>query len=333
MKFVSVLKEVEIITLQELYKNGSTHRLRQRAHIILMSNKKFKIDTISAVTGLDRDTVSATFNKWESTGLIGLYDSKKSGRPSIFTDDEQKEIIQKIENNPRNIRAVAADINEQTNKKGSLDTVKRVLKKHKKVWKRMKKSTAKQPDNKLVEQAKIDLNDMQMKAIRGDIDLSYYDESGFTLTPYIPYAWQDIGGRIEITASRSKRINIAGFLNPYSNDLKAWSFECTINSDVVIALFDDVADSIKKETWVVLDNASFHCSDVLNEKIEEWKEKGLFLYYLPPYSPNLNLIERVWQFMKYKWIPLSAYLSIDHLRDAVYDLICGYGEKYLITFA
>ena len=85
MKFVSVLKEVEIITLQELYKNGSTHRLRQRAHIILMSNKKFKIDTISAVTGLDRDTVSATFNKWESTGLVGLYDSKKSGRPSIFT--------------------------------------------------------------------------------------------------------------------------------------------------------------------------------------------------------------------------------------------------------
>ena len=197
----------------------------------------------------------------------------------------------------------------------------------------MRKTLAGKPSDEQLEQAKADIQDLKVKQTNDEIDLYYFDESGFSLTPSVPYGWQDTGSRVKIDSSRSKRINVAGFLNPDKGDLISWTFECSINSGAVIEVFNQLSESIKKETWVILDNASFHCSKLISEKMSEWKKKGLFLYYLPPYSPQLNLIERVWQFMKYKWMPLSAYCSYENLKNAVNDMLAEYGNKYLITFA
>ena len=83
--------------VNELYKNHIIHRLRQRSHIILMSNNGMNIKTISTATGLDRDTISMLMDRWESTGIIGLYDGERSGRPRIFDADNEAKIIEKIE--------------------------------------------------------------------------------------------------------------------------------------------------------------------------------------------------------------------------------------------
>ena len=84
MKFVVPLSSAELTTLNELYKNHGIHRLRQRAHIILMSNNGMKIDTISKAVGLDRDTISILIDNWENIGIIGLYDGDRSGETSNF---------------------------------------------------------------------------------------------------------------------------------------------------------------------------------------------------------------------------------------------------------
>lgn len=146
------------------------------------------------------------------------------------------------------------------------------------------------------------------------------------------YAWQDIGGRIEIKSAKSKRINVLGFLNPTKNQLIPWTFNCNVDSDILVSVFDEFAKNLEKETWVILDNASFHTSGIVQDKIKEWGDKNLFLYYLPPYSPQLNMIERVWQFMKYQWMPTHAYESFSSLSKSVDAMLSGYGSEYLITF-
>ncbi len=333
MKFVVPLSDAELITLNELYKNHAIHRLRQRAHIILMSNNSMTIDVISKAVGLDRDTVSILIDNWENTGIIGLYDGSRSGRPSIFDKNEQSKIIKKIEDDPRSLKKVTAEITEETGKKASLDTVRRVLKKRRKIWKRMKKTVAKKPEAQEVEQAKLKIAELQSKEASLEIELYFFDESGFSLTPSVPYGWQDIGQYYELPSASSYRINVTGFLNPSQQKLYSWTFQGKINSDVVISVFDEFSKTLQKDTWVVLDNASFHCSDKVMEKIEHWQEKGLYLYYLPPSAPHLNCIEQLWNFMKYRWMPLKAYCSFDKLKSAVNSMLCGYGEKYQITFA
>jgi transposase len=129
MKFCCKLSSPEIITLECLYQNGFSHRLRQRAHIILMSNSRIKIDDISLITSLDRDTVSKIINNWEDIGLRGLYDAHKSGRPPIFSEFDENIIIEKIEAEPRSLKKITNEINLDTNKNASTSTVKRILKK------------------------------------------------------------------------------------------------------------------------------------------------------------------------------------------------------------
>ena len=64
----------------------------------------------------------------------------------------------------------------------------------------------------------------------------------------------------------------------------------------------------------------------------EWMSHRVHLVYLSAYSPELNLIEILWRQMKYAWLPLSAYLSFDHLSMEVCRLLDGYGSERTINF-
>jgi transposase len=56
---------------------------------------------------------------------------------------------------------------------------------------------------------------------------------------------------------------------------------------------------------IVADRSSIHTSNIIIDKIEEWKERGITIFELPSYSPELNLIEILWRFIKYHWIEIS----------------------------
>lgn len=83
---------------------------------------------------------------------------------------------------------------------------------------------------------------------------------------------------------------------------------------------------------VVLDNASMHRSKAFWRKIIEWISHRVHLVYLSACSPELNLIEILWRQMKYAWLPLSAYLSFEHLCDEVHRLLGDYGTDHAINF-
>ena len=63
-----------------------------------------------------------------------------------------------------------------------------------------------------------------------------------------------------------------------------------------------------------LDNAPMHRSDAFAERIGSWLAYGVAVRFLPPYSPELNLIEILWRRIKYVWLPFDAYQSYDWLK-------------------
>jgi len=159
----------------------------------------------------------------------------------------------------------------------------------------------------------------------------YFDEAGFSLDPCVPYAWQPIGETLELPASRGKRLNVLGFLHT-NNDFTPFCTEGSVTTSIVIGCFDLFSEAITQKTVVIIDNASIHTSQAFQEKIPLWEKKGLFLQFLPPYSPELNLIEILWRFIKYRWLPLSAYLNFETLVKAVEEILINVGSKYKIAF-
>ena len=79
-------------------------------------------------------------------------------------------------------------------------------------------------------------------------------------------------------------------------------------------------------------NGKYLNSKTVAAKIEEWDGRGVTLYYLPRYSPELNTIEIVWRKMKYDWIPNLAYTSIEALDSAINKIVRFFGSKYDIQF-
>ena len=102
---------------------------------------------------------------------------------------------------------------------------------------------------------------------------------------------------------------------------------------LVVAAFDPLSETINKKTVVVCDNAPTHTSKRFNYNIEKWKAKGLIIKSLPAYAPELNLIEILWRFIKYSWLPFSAYESFKKLVNAVAKVLKGVGKEYHINFA
>lgn len=108
--------------------------------------------------------------------------------------------------------------------------------------------------------------------------------------------------------------------------------ETTFNSDKFIDFMDKFMGQIVKRTVVILDNSPIHRSKKFMTKIEEWRKNDLLIYFLPSYSPELNLIEILWRRIKYQWLPFEAYLSFQNLKERLSYVLNNFGHKYDIKF-
>jgi transposase len=101
----------------------------------------------------------------------------------------------------------------------------------------------------------------------------------------------------------------------------------------MVACIDEFCKTIKKNTVLVMDNASIHTANKIQDKIKEWDSKGLKIFFLPTYSPQLNLIEILWRRIKYKWLQSHDYQDWKTFVTAVENLIKEFGQQYIINFA
>jgi len=113
----------------------------------------------------------------------------------------------------------------------------------------------------------------------------------------------------------------------------SFAFEGPINSHIVTGCFDLFSQRLERPALVLVDNAPIHTSNEFGEEIERWQKEDLYVKFLPPYCPELNLIEILWRKIKYEWLPLDAYQSFKTMTEALFDVIRGIGSKYRITFA
>lgn len=332
MLYIGQLTSEEIVTLEEMHKNHPRHLTRNRAHSILLSYRGHSVPNICAIYHVCRQTVSTLFYKWETQGLCGLIDKPGRGRPCILTEKQTIEAIKKVKQSPRSLKKVIADLTKEFGISISIDTLKIICKKAGLVWKRVRKSLRSKRDQVAFDAATVEIKALIQQHKNGGIDLCYFDEAGFTLEPSVPYAWQPTNETIEIPSSKSKRLNVLGVVNR-DCEFNSFVFEGSITSAMVVSFFDLLANQIKKQTVIVIDNAPIHTSDEFNSHIEKWKEKDLIIYRLPSYSPELNIIEMVWRKIKYDWLPFEAYESFAALKQELFNVLSNIGISYKISFS
>ncbi|MEO0987845.1 MAG: IS630 family transposase [Cyanobacteria bacterium J06639_14] len=318
--------------LKRIYHHSRHHQVRQRAHCLILKHQGFSTSELMTIFQVTRKTLYNWFHAWETRGLLGLYNRPGRGRKPTFNDAQKAQIQRWAQAHPKQLKQVLQKVQEQWGIRVSHSTLKRVLKSLRLSWHRFRRRPWGTPNPQEYTAKCAQLAELKRLDEAGDIDLYYLDPSGFSLMSCVPYGWQPMGETLEIPSGSSPRLNVLGILNR-RNDLKVYVSEQSINSDVVIHCIDTFFAQVDKQTVIVIDQAPIHTSYAVQEKRLEWAERGVAVFDLPTYSPELNLIEILWRFIKYDWLDVSAYQCWASLVRQVEEILREFGEKYVINFA
>lgn len=173
---------------------------------------------------------------------------------------------------------------------------------------------------------------MEQLSRSGLIDLYYGDESRVSVDPCVPYGWQFAGEEVFMPAAKGAVLNCFALLSR-ANDLLFDVTRQRITSQFIVEQLERLSFSVKRMTVVVLDNARVHTSRQVQERRPFWQRRGLFLFYLPPYSPHLNLAERLWRKLKYEWLQPADYATTDGLFYRVRQALAAVGTSLKIRFS
>ena len=331
MIFFREINPLSLKLLKRVHRQSRHRQVRQRAHFLILASGGAKIEQLIKTFQVTRKTIYNWFERWESEGILGLYNKPGRGRQATFDSAQEYQIREWTKQEPKQLKHVVQKIKETWGIKISTKTIKRILKKFNMSWHRMRLEVGGEPDPSEYQEKKTQLAEFKQLEERGELDLYYLDETGFCLIPCVPYGWQERGKYLKIKSRRSRRINVLGIMNR-KNNLETYVSIQSINSDVIVACIDAFFPIVNKPTVIVVDRASIHTSGYILDKIEEWKERGITIFELPTYSPELNLIEILWRFIKYEWIDIDAYSSWENFTASVEKILREFGDKYVINF-
>ena len=139
VKFIKDLSWETEKVLERFYKQSQHSHVRQRAHCILLSFRGFKIQQLMAIFAVSRRTIHYWFERWESKKLVGLYDQMGRGRKPKLTSEQKEKVKEWVKAEPKNLKKVINQVQEEWKIKVSKDTIKRVIKGLGMTWRRMKR--------------------------------------------------------------------------------------------------------------------------------------------------------------------------------------------------
>ena len=182
------------------------------------------------------------------------------------------------------------------------------------------------------------LQKVRRLASLGHCDLMYGDESGFSLSPCVPYLWQPRGKTVGLPAqSHHQRQNVLGFWKEEALEEQQLIFslhrETLKARHFVQAIEEKVLPSLRRKTVLVIDNARLHRCALVESKTAYWKAQGLHLWFLPAYCPQLNRIEILWRRVKYLWLQPQDYCDFKTLTIALRSIFQAVPTNYAISFA
>lgn len=168
------------------------------------------------------------------------------------------------------------------------------------------------------------LKPLMNKAKREMITLLFMDASHFVMgCDFLGYIY-DITRRFIKTYSGRKRYNVLGALNFVSKKVVTVTNDTYITAVEICALLKKATVEYSgKPIHIVLDNARYQKCSIVQEVANQL---GIHLVYIPPYSPNLNLIERFWKHVK-NGLRTKYYDKFDVFQEKIDSIVNNADKK------
>lgn len=285
--------------------------------ILLDMGKSY--DEIEAILGIGRGSISNCRKKFESEGLDKYLDKNYVPYSGKLRADDLAVLGKDVESGLYTTsQEVAAHIEQAFGVSYSESAVRAVLHKLGFVYKKTSEVPSKFDESQ---------QEAFLKEILPFLTETPANEAVFFVDAVHPqhntrstYAWVKKGQDKAIpTNSGRRRININGAMNAHKPEEVIIVEADSINAQATIELYDKIQRQHpdKDTIYLIGDNARYY----FNAELQAWLDKNprIVQLFLPTYSPNLNLIERLWKFLRKKVINTKYYPQFQEFRRAVMD--------------
>jgi len=308
------LSPSKIVELETLHRSLRDKRQADRVKAVIALSKGGAAAQVAESLLFDETTSRHYFERYQQGGADALLDDHYSGAEPKLDEHQLNELKGYLEEHLfTEAQSVIAHIARQYGVYYSVSGVTDLLHRLDFSYKKPTHVPGKQDPAR--QQAFIEEYD-HTKANKGENDPVYFADATHPQHNSVPaYGWIKKGQEKEGKANCGRqRLNLNGAINIETME-PVTGFYDTIHAQAAIDLFTKIeAKHPNAETiYIIVDNARYYRSCLLKEHVEGTKIK---LIFLPPYSPNLNLIERYWTFFKKKVLNNSYYETFADFKRA-----------------
>jgi len=320
-----IFTEDEISVLKKEKTYNPSPKVRQRCEVLYLKSQGYKNKEIEKIIGSSPGTITNYLNLYRKGGIEALRTLNYKGQKSRLHRFDEQIKASFVKKPVGTLKEAKARIKEITDVDLSLTQVKYHLDRL-----GLKRRKVKQiPDKLDVEKQetfkKEQLEPLIEQAQNGKFHLFFVDAAHFVLQPFLGYLYCLVTIFVKSSAGR-KRYNVLGALNAISKDITTITNFTYINSHSICALMDKLKSKyVDLPIYLIMDNARYQ----KNKFVQAYADQlGITLVYLPAYSPNLNLIERLWKFVKKKALYSIYYENFSDFTDAIDQCIENTNGKY-----
>ena len=300
-------------------------RVRQRLEAVYLKAIGYQHQEIGRIVGISQKTLRSYLRMYQSGGIEALKELNFY-RPQSELDDHREQLKAEFEARPaKSINEAVQRIEMLTGIRRSPTQVEQFLKKL--GLKRLKVGhlPSKADPEKQKAFLEEELEPRLEQARQGDRHVFFVDAAHFVMRPFLDFLWCFVRQFIQAPSGR-KRFNVLGALHATTLQVVTFTNDSYINSYSVAKLMCQIAvEFADLPITLVMDNARYQrCRFVMDLTTA----LGIELLFLPPYSPNLNLIERLWKFVKKKCLYSKYYETFTDFKQAIMDCIFETNGEY-----
>ena len=286
------LPQDEKSTLEQRHKTERDGRIRDRIKVVLLKSEGWTVDAIAQAVRVHPETVGAHLRKWCKEQKLK---PQNGGSSAKLTAEQASDLDTHLQQNCYDkVSAICQYVSNQYAVTYTVSGMTKWLKAHGFTYKQPKLVPSKMnPD----EQAEF-INKYQAlcKKCSSEEVIVFMDAVHPTMATKLSHGWIKKGSHkwLKQTASRT-HVNVIGAIELSQQTVQS-SIVKTVNTETILEFLQKVKSTYSQASkiHIILDQAGYHRSLKFKKQA---KSIGLELHYLPPYSPNLNPIERLWKVM------------------------------------
>lgn len=293
--------------------------------VYLKSELKYSNRMTGLITGLHPHIVSYWIKVYKEKGFEGLLTNNYGTNKSQLEEHADNILFSFSQTPPMNAREATQRISEMTGINRSEQQVRAFMKRHGLRFIKCGHIPAKADNEAQNQWVERELKPVVEAAQKQQVHLFFCDAAHFVLQPFLCSLWCALRVFIKASAGRN-RINVLGAVNAITKEVITLSNTTYITSETLIQFLKMLKEKYNdKPIAIVLDNARYqHCFVVKTIA----KSFGIHLLFLPPYSPNLNIIERLWKFTKKKILYAKYYNNPKEFHQAIQNFFNDINQNF-----